>query len=107
MKIPCTINLDLGNNKKIVQDLIDLYGKSKDINQIGMIVNCEAENGMKFQMSQFNSSRNLMHIGAMKPWLSTNQSAVLSVMLCCGPTMLRLFAYALIVKYRTVTLQRT
>lgn len=66
MKIPCTINLDLGNNKKIVQDLIDRYGKSKSLDQIASLVNCEDDAGNKFQITQFHNSRNLMHIGAMK-----------------------------------------
>jgi hypothetical protein len=56
MKIPCHINLDLGQNKAIVQEIIDRCAVSKDINEVGMQVNC-IDNGVKFHILQFNSSR--------------------------------------------------
>lgn len=66
MKLPARINLDLVANKQIVQDMIDRYGISKNLNQIALTVNCRNEHGQEFEIVQFHSSRNYVSIGGLK-----------------------------------------
>lgn len=63
MKIPCRINLDLVNNKSIVNDIIKRDAISKDINQIGLEIKCISPDGLKYNILQFNSSRNIVSFG--------------------------------------------
>lgn len=66
MKLPARINLDLGSNKGAVQDMIDRYGISKDLNEIALTVQCRNEHGQEFEIVQFHSSRNFVTIGSLK-----------------------------------------
>lgn len=66
MKLPARINLDLGVNKKIVQNMIDSYGIARDLNEIALTVYCKNEHGQEFEIVQFHSSRNFVSIGGLK-----------------------------------------
>lgn len=67
MKIPCTIDLRKSGAKQFVDDLIERHGKAKDINQVGLRVDCVDDAGNRFHMLQMNSSRHLVTIGAEVP----------------------------------------
>ncbi len=61
IKIPCKINLDIGRNKQLVDEIIARYGVSRDINQIGTTVYCE-QGGAKFHLLQLNDTRHIVSI---------------------------------------------
>ena len=62
MKIGDIIDLRIGQNKQILDALIQGCGISRDINQLALTVNCEDNNGVKFAIVQFHNSRHLVHI---------------------------------------------
>lgn len=70
MKIPCTIDLRKPGAKQFVDNCIAQYGKSKDINQIGLRVECCDDASNAFHILQFNSSRHLVTFGAEAPYMS-------------------------------------
>ena len=63
MKLPQIINLKLGSNREIVDSIIERHAISKDINQVGLQIDCIDDAGNKFHILQFNSSRHLVTIG--------------------------------------------
>ena len=63
IKIPSVINLDLGNNKSIVNDLIKSDGISKDVTQLALTVFCkEKSSNTNYEIVKFHSSKNIVHI---------------------------------------------
>ena len=64
VKIPTVIDLRKYGAKDFVQKIIDTYGKSRNVNEIGLEIHCITETGQKFQLLQFNRSRHLVTIGS-------------------------------------------
>lgn len=62
IKIPSVIDLRLGNNKAIINELIETCGKSKDINQLALTVHCVTDSGHPFEIVQFHNRRHTVDI---------------------------------------------
>ena len=67
MKIPCVIDLRKLGAKQFIDNCIATYGVAKDVNQIGLRIDCRDDAGNAFHLLQFNSSRHLVSIGAEAP----------------------------------------
>jgi hypothetical protein len=66
MNIPCTIDISIPNNKRIVDGIIRDFGKSRDINEIGSVVFCQDDDGTKFKITQFNGNRKIVSVGPVE-----------------------------------------
>lgn len=64
MKIGDRISLDIANNKKIIESIINEQGYAKDINQLAITYFCKDDNGTKYEIVQFWNSRNMVSICA-------------------------------------------
>ena len=61
MKLPFVVDLDVANNKELVNDCIQNYGISRNYNELAMTVLCKDLNGTYFEIVQFHSNRRLAH----------------------------------------------
>lgn len=62
MKIGDRINLDTGNNKQVIERIIDDQGYAKDVNQTATTYYCIDDNGMEYEIVQFWNNRNFVNI---------------------------------------------
>lgn len=61
MKLPCVIDLQKQGALDFVNNAIKAYGKSQDVNNLARIVDCQDENGTKFEIVQFFNNKRLVH----------------------------------------------
>lgn len=61
MKLPCVIDLQKHCALDFVNNAIKTYGKSQDVNNLARTVNCQDENGTKFEIVQFFNNKQLAH----------------------------------------------
>lgn len=62
MKIGDRYDISHPDTKAYVQSVINSYGVSKDLNQIGLSVLCKTENGQQFELIQLNNSRHIIAV---------------------------------------------